>query len=93
MLLAIGAIRWGDIGCLLLIVGLMGGQSALFGPSKLGSIPEILRTDRISAANGLIGLTTVVATVVGMAIGSLLSDITQRIPPRQSRVHSPLNPA
>ena len=55
---------------------MMGAQSALFSPAKMGSIPEMLPANRISAANGLIGLTTVVATVVGMAAGNMLSDFT-----------------
>ena len=45
------------------VVALIGSQAALFGPAKLGSIPEMLRPNKISSANGLIGLTTVVATV------------------------------
>ncbi len=32
---------------------------------QAGSIPELVRPDRISAANGLIGLTTVIATSLG----------------------------
>jgi 1-acyl-sn-glycerol-3-phosphate acyltransferase len=54
----------------------MGAQSALFSPSKLGSIPELLHPEKISAANGLFGLATVSATVIGMVIGSTLSDAT-----------------
>ena len=57
------------------IVFLMGSQSALFGPSKLGSIPEMLVSERISAANGWIGLSTVGATVLGMGIGNRLVDL------------------
>lgn len=53
-------------------VALIGAQSALFAPAKLGCIPEMLRANRISAANGLMGLTTMVGTVVGMALGNLL---------------------
>ena len=60
---------------LFVVVFLMGSQSALFGPSKLGSIPEMLPAEKISAANGLMGLTTVMATVLGMAIGNLLADL------------------
>lgn len=58
------------------VVALTGAQSALFSPAKMGAIPEMLRGDRISAANGLFGLMTVAATVVGMAFGSLLKDWT-----------------
>ncbi len=57
-------------------VALMGAQSALFSPSKMGSIPELLRPDKISVANGLFGLATVSATVIGMALGSWLSQAT-----------------
>jgi len=59
------------------VVALMGAQSALFAPSKLGAIPETLKTSSISAANGLFGLATVVATVIGMGVGSWLSDLTR----------------
>jgi acyl-[acyl-carrier-protein]-phospholipid O-acyltransferase/long-chain-fatty-acid--[acyl-carrier-protein] ligase len=59
------------------VVALAGIQSALFAPSKLGSIPELLRPEKISSANGLVGLTTVIATVVGMAEGNLLADLVR----------------
>ena len=38
--------------------------------------PEMLRPERISAANGVMGLTTVTATVIGMAGGNVLTDMT-----------------
>jgi acyl-[acyl-carrier-protein]-phospholipid O-acyltransferase/long-chain-fatty-acid--[acyl-carrier-protein] ligase len=74
MSLGIYAIMTQSIVFLFVVVALMGAQSALFSPSKLGCIPEILPAEKISAANGLFGLTTVAATVVGMAIGNWLSD-------------------
>lgn len=70
---AVAAIVIGSPILLFLVVAMMGSQSALFGPAKLGSIPEMLRTNKISSANGLIGLTTVVATVVGSTAGNWLS--------------------
>jgi acyl-[acyl-carrier-protein]-phospholipid O-acyltransferase / long-chain-fatty-acid--[acyl-carrier-protein] ligase len=73
MLLAILGIVVGSVTMMLLVVALMGAQSALFGPSKLGSIPEMLHETKISAANGLIGLTTVIATTIGMVIGNWLT--------------------
>lgn len=76
MVLAVVAILVGDPYFLFVVVALMGAQSALFGPSKLGSIPEMLGPEKISAANGLMGLTTVSATVIGMAVGSFLNDVT-----------------
>ncbi len=76
MLLAIMAIWLGNIQLLFATLVFAGAQSALFSPAKMGSIPELLPTDRISSANGWFGLTTVSATVIGMAVGSWLSDAT-----------------
>ncbi|MFP6618665.1 MAG: MFS transporter [Pirellulaceae bacterium] len=76
MVLGTIAVVLGNLWLLFAAVGLMGAQSALFSPAKLGSVPELLRSDRISLANALFGLTTVVATVVGMALGSWLAQIT-----------------
>lgn len=76
MSLGIVAILVGQPVLLFVVVALMGAQSALFSPSKLGAIPEMLKAEKISAANGVIGLTTVVSTVVGTVIGLLLADNT-----------------
>lgn len=76
MAMGIGAILLGVPWLLFVVVALMGGQSALFAPSKLGCIPEMLKSEKISAANGAIGLATVVSTVVGTAIGLFLADST-----------------
>ncbi len=65
-----------NVYALFVIVFLMGSQSALFSPAKLGSIPEIVAPEKISAANGMLGLTTVVSTVVGFAAGMYLSEFT-----------------
>ena len=72
MILGIATIMTGNVYLMFVAVAMMGTQSALFGPSKLGSIPELVRSDRISAANGLVGLTTVVAIVLGTIAGNLL---------------------
>src|SRR5690606_6191812 len=76
MALAIVSIIGGHVWFLLAVLGLIGAQAALFGPAKLGSIPEMLDQSKISAANGIIGLTTVVATTVGATVGSWLADYT-----------------
>ena len=76
LVLAIVAILVGHIWVMLLVLGLAGAQAALFGPAKLGSIPEMVDESRISAANGLIGLTTVFSTMVGTYAGSWLADFT-----------------
>lgn len=72
MALAVGAIYIGNLYLMFAIVALMGAQSALFGPSKLGSIPELVHARCISSANALIGLTTVVAIVLGTIAGNML---------------------
>ena len=76
MILGTIGIIIGNLQILFIAVALMGAQSALFSPAKLGSVPELLRGDRISLANALFGLTTVVATVAGMALGSWLAQCT-----------------
>lgn len=63
---------------LLAAVFLMGMQSALFAPAKVGTIPELLDEKNISQGNGVFNLSTLTATVIGMAIGGWLSDVTQR---------------
>jgi acyl-[acyl-carrier-protein]-phospholipid O-acyltransferase/long-chain-fatty-acid--[acyl-carrier-protein] ligase len=73
MAIAVVAIVIGKVYLMFGVVALIGCQAALFGPAKLGSIPEMLRPSKISSANGLLGLTTVLATVVGTAIGNWLS--------------------
>jgi len=72
--LGVAAMLGGSVYLLLSVVALFGMQSALFSPSRLGSIPEILPAEKISSANGLMGLSTVVATVVGMGLGNVLAD-------------------
>jgi acyl-[acyl-carrier-protein]-phospholipid O-acyltransferase / long-chain-fatty-acid--[acyl-carrier-protein] ligase len=61
---------------LVVTVFLMGAQTALFSPAKLGIIPEFLSSRKISAANGWMGLATMTATVIGMFIGGFLKDST-----------------
>ncbi|RCS54830.1 MFS transporter [Bremerella cremea] len=68
----------GHLPWLFSVVFLLGAQSAMYGPAKLGAIPEILKTKHISSANGIIGLATVVATALGTIVGNLLSDVTKQ---------------
>lgn len=77
MILGIVAVMSQQVWAIFAVLTMMGAQSALFSPSKTGSIPELLPESKMSSANGLFGLATVMATVVGTAIGNLLSDFTQ----------------
>ena len=75
MALGVAAIFAENDDILFAAVFLMGAQSAIFGPAKLGCIPEILKPEKVSLANGLFGLTTVGATVIGMVIGNSVKDV------------------
>jgi acyl-[acyl-carrier-protein]-phospholipid O-acyltransferase/long-chain-fatty-acid--[acyl-carrier-protein] ligase len=76
VLMAIGVfgIWYGSAPWMFVVVGLMGAQSALFSPSKYGVIPELVRARSVPAANGLIGLSTVIGIVVGCVAGTSLAD-------------------
>ncbi|HMO93677.1 MAG TPA: MFS transporter [Pirellulaceae bacterium] len=70
------AIYLGNFNLLLVCTFLMGTQSALFAPAKVGTIPELLDETKIAAANGFFNLAALSATVIGMALGGLLKDTT-----------------
>ena len=57
-------------------LAIMGAQGALLAPARLGTVPETVREDRISAANGLIGMASVLAAVVGSILGNYLYVVT-----------------
>ena len=73
MILAVVSIKLGSVPLMMVVVAAMGAQSALFGPAKLGSIPEMLHESKISSGNGVLELTTVIAVTVGMVVGNVLS--------------------
>ncbi|MGC3960233.1 MAG: acyl-[ACP]--phospholipid O-acyltransferase [Verrucomicrobiota bacterium] len=58
---------------LLAAVFLMGTHSAFFGPSKYGSLPELLPERRLSWGNGLLELGTFMAIILGTVTASLLA--------------------
>jgi acyl-[acyl-carrier-protein]-phospholipid O-acyltransferase/long-chain-fatty-acid--[acyl-carrier-protein] ligase len=58
------------------ILFLMAAQSALFGPSKYGIVPELVETETISQANGLLTSFTYMAVIIGTFLASFLVDIT-----------------
>lgn len=57
---------------------LLATQSAIFGPSKYGIIPEIVTSEKISSANGLMTSFTFLAIIIGTFLASFLTDITGR---------------
>ncbi len=60
------------------ILFLLATQSAVFGPSKYGIIPELVTTERISKANGIMSSFTFLAIICGTFFASFLIDITDR---------------
>ncbi|MFK7776849.1 MAG: MFS transporter [Gimesia sp.] len=66
-LLAMAAFFTGSLIPLLVVLGLLSTQSAMFGPAKYGILPEMLRDDDLPQANGVIQMTTFVAIIFGMA--------------------------
>ena len=59
----------------LLVLFLMGLQSTVFGPSKYGILPEMLRLRDLPSANGIIQMTTFVAVIFGGALAGLLKEL------------------
>lgn len=66
--------RWGSY----FILFLMAAQTALFGPSKYGILPELVPQDKISKSNGLMTSFTFLAIISGTFFASFLVDITHR---------------
>ncbi len=62
----------GQITPLLVILGLMGMQSALFSPAKYGVLPELLPTDKLSGGNALMEMWTMLAIIAGTGLGPIL---------------------
>lgn len=63
---------------LYVVLFLMCTQSAFFGPSKYGIIPELVRPDQLSKANGFLEGMTYLAIVLGSAAAPLLILSTHR---------------
>lgn len=61
-----------NFGFLLLVLFLMGAQSAFFGPLKYGVIPELVKEDEIVKANAFISSGTFVSILLGTIVGGLL---------------------
>ena len=84
MVLGVGAILYGGTGSgsgslmplvlMMVTVALLGSQAAMFSPARAGSIPELLKPELISKANGFFTLATVIASVIGMVVGNALAD-------------------
>lgn len=61
----------------LVVLGLMGVQSALFSPAKYGILPELLPSEQLAEGNGKLEMWTFFAIIAGTAAGGLLLGLTQ----------------
>lgn len=83
------AMKWAELGIMLLgalalqlqswpfmlvVLFVMGAQSAFFGPAKYGVIPELVEPRQLLSANGLITMTTFLAILTGQALAGPLLD-------------------
>lgn len=59
---------------LLVVLFFMGTQSAFFGPSKYGALPEMFRSRDLPYVNGVIIMTTFLAIIFGTFLAGLLWD-------------------
>ena len=78
MLAGVFAFGVGGLWAPLLVLFLMGLQSTLFGPSKYGILPEMLRARDLPSANGIIQMTTFVAVIFGGALAGVLKELTKQ---------------
>jgi LPLT family lysophospholipid transporter-like MFS transporter len=53
---------------------LVGTGAAVYGPAKYGILPELVGSDRLVRANGWIEGSTIVAIVLGSAVGARVAD-------------------
>lgn len=74
MTLALVGFWYGNLYFLVGLVVLMSTQSAIFGPTKYGLLPELLPQSRLSWGNGVLGMGTFVAIILGMVTAGWLSD-------------------
>jgi acyl-[acyl-carrier-protein]-phospholipid O-acyltransferase / long-chain-fatty-acid--[acyl-carrier-protein] ligase len=75
--LGIVGIHFGNIPLMFLVLFILGGQAMMFITSKLGAIPEIVRSENISAANGFINMVSMTAMILGSVAGNWLYDQTK----------------
>lgn len=77
ILMSIGALAFAinNVPLLFLLLFLMSAQSAFFGPAKLGVIPEMVKPEHISKANGFVEMFSILAVILGAASAGFLLKI------------------
>ncbi len=72
MALAAIGLWFGQYEMLLVLLFLMGTQSTFFGPVKYAILPQVLAEDELVGGNGLVGMGTFVAILLGTIAAGLL---------------------
>lgn len=72
MVLAAVGLWFGWYAWLLVLLFLMGTQSTFFGPVKYAILPQVLEDDELVGGNGLVGMGTFVAILLGTIAAGLL---------------------
>ncbi len=80
MLTATVALAHHNLSLVMACVFFMGIHSAIFGPSKYGSLPEQLPEKELSWGNGVLELGTFLAIILGTVVGAILSQTFERQP-------------
>lgn len=76
ILIGIAAILLHSVPGMLIVLMLLGIQGAFFSPCKYGSIPDLVPHEKLTSANGVIALTTMIAAVAGSVMGGTIADLT-----------------
>lgn len=71
-LLALAGFWLGSVWVCLGAMLMLGIQSAFFSPAKYGLIPELVKPEQLSRANGIINLLTNLAAIVATVVGGYL---------------------
>ncbi|WP_086384674.1 MFS transporter [Chlamydia abortus] len=63
-----------------IVLLLMASHTAIFGPAKMGILPEMLPLDYLSRANGIMTAVTYTGSILGSCFAPLLVDLTKNLP-------------
>ena len=73
LMLGVGCVYYtGNIYILIILLTLMGTQSAFFGPIKYALLPQLLKPKELVEGNAYIEATTYMAILLGLILGTLL---------------------
>lgn len=73
LMLGVGVVYFfQSLPCLILLLALMGAQSAFFGPVKYALLPQQLKPSELVAGNAYVEASTYVAILLGLIVGTLL---------------------